>query len=153
MQIIPAFRDIKQPPEPWNEQTCDLIRAKWAASIPRELCNLKLRAERRASAPRRPHINETSKQRRDRVKGRVMEMLNAGASLREIAREVGLGQTTLRDVINQNGGRRRAVRDIDKTPIAGCAGDRPTYKRGCRCPDCTEANRVYRANLKARWQA
>lgn len=37
MTVIPAFRNFGQAPEPWTDETCDIIRTRWQASIPREL--------------------------------------------------------------------------------------------------------------------
>lgn len=37
MQIIPAFRNYGQTPEPWTDETCDIIRKRWQGSIPRSL--------------------------------------------------------------------------------------------------------------------
>ncbi|WP_103171581.1 hypothetical protein [Paracoccus sp. SY] len=37
MGIIPVFRDITQPPEPWTAEICDIVRDQWQAGIPKPL--------------------------------------------------------------------------------------------------------------------
>ena len=115
MTIIPVFRDINQPPEPWTADICDLVREKWFIGIPR---NLRVGAANTGKPKRRkgcvvdPSANgslggavraEQMAKERDRLSRELRPLLESGVPLYRAAMILGIGWTRAKKVAVDNG--------------------------------------------------
>lgn len=98
MKVIPAFRDVTQPAEPWTADICDLIRDRWMAGIPRQF--------RKRKEPEYAGLEQMfakAKAARDEVAPEIISMHRRGVSMTAIGRTVGKSCNTVRRILRENG--------------------------------------------------
>lgn len=114
MTIIPVFRDINQPPEPWTADICDLVREKWFIGIPR---NLRVGAAntgkpKRQGAGSSPIFNgtlggavraeKTAKERAE-LAVKLRPLLEQGIPLYRAAQQLGMTWARAKKIAVENG--------------------------------------------------
>lgn len=105
MNVIPAFRNITEAPEPWTDDICDLIRDRWQASIPRRLsasvARWATREEVKAGAKGAATTAARLKQRREAMVPIVLDMVSQGRNQKAIAEELRISRMTVRAIVRE----------------------------------------------------
>ena len=142
MTIIPVFRDIKQPPEPWTAEISDIVREKWFVGIPRHL--RKPRREFDAEALKRGHMTSVqngiatgairaakTKAERAALAGDLRKLLDQGIPLYRAAQSLGMGWMRAKRIAVEHGFEpaadqksRAALAEVKKTTRPDPASDR-----------------------------
>lgn len=121
--IALAFRNVRQDPEPWTPETCDLIRNRMMRDIPGPMrpsasrwVNPGAQFNHPGDAGGKAYAAK-SKAERDRIMPIVRRMAGAGKKQAEIAKALGKSPTTIRVIMRENG---IEVAGLDVAAAARC---------------------------------